>query len=227
MKVLYIFLVAVLLSSCMSERAAKVRIAKKIQSNSDVFPLLTQYPDYNLSTFNIYQDIETENFIDPLGTHGYMYPKLAKLEVQSTYITPDNSEGTLYKVLRRRPLIICRADIMSFSIPDSLAYQADSLLTYYKTEIERGASIYDLGRASYEQRRTFSADNIWFSQTQMGEKFMDALREHNKGDVYIYYHKPESSYGKYMVIRKTSEATLVSETNVLKIDKYLEDMPLH
>ena len=189
-------------------------------------PLLKQYPNYYLGIFSIYQDIETENFIDPLGTHGYMYPQLAKLAVQSIYITPDNSDGTLYKVLGRRPLIICRADIMSFSIPDSLSSQADSLLTYYKTEIERGANIYDLGRASYKERRTFSADNIWFSQTQMGEKFMDVLGEHNKGDVYIYYHNPESSYGRYMVIRKTSEAVLVSETSVLIIDKYLEDTPL-
>jgi hypothetical protein len=220
MKAFSIFLLAVLLSSCMSERAARVRIAKKIQRSSDIPPLFKQYPDYNISGFNIYQDIETEQFIDPLGTHGYMYPKLAKLAVLSIYETPENTDGALYKILGRRPLIICRADIMSFSLSDSSTDRADSLLTYYKTEIERGISIYDLGRTSDDKRRTFCADSIWFGQSQMGEKFMNALREHNVGDVYIYYHNPESSYGQYMVIRKRSEEALVSETNIVKIEKY-------
>lgn len=225
MKVLYIFLTAILLSSCMSERAAKVRIAKQIHSNSDVIPAQIKYRDYNLVAFDIYQDIETDNFIDPPGTHGYMYPELAKLDVQSTYITPDNSAGDLYKILRRWSLVICRADIISFSITDSSTTRADSLLTYLKTEIERGANIYDLARASNEKRHTFCADSIWFGPAQMGEKFMDALREHNKGEVYIYYHRPESDYGRYMVIRKRSEETLVSVTNAVKIEKRVKDTP--
>ncbi len=208
MKVLYIFLVAVLLSSCMSDRAAKVRIAKQIQSSSDVITLVKKHTDHSFVVFNIYQDTETENFIDPLGTHGYNYPKLAKLDVESVYLTPINTNDTLYKILRRRTLVLCRADIISFSIPDSLSEQADSLLTYFKTEIERGIILYDLGRSSHEKRRTFCADNIWFGKTQMGEKFMDALFKHNTGDVYIYYHTPESSYGRYMVIRKDQKKLL-------------------
>lgn len=203
-----------------------VRIAKQIYQGSNVIPLAAKYPDYNILIFTIYQDIETEKFIDSLGTHGYMYPQLAKLPTESIYQTEEYSNGPLYKILWRTPLVICRADIMSFSLPDSTPIRADSLLRYYKTEIERGANIIDIGGKSNQERRTFSANNIWFSKRQMGENFMDALREHNKGDVYIYYHKPESAYGRYMVIKKTSEEVLVSETGVVKIEKYVKTKPI-
>lgn len=197
----------------------RIRISKQIQNSSDIVAAERQYPDYQISTFNIYKDLETNNFINKPGTAGYEYPKLAVADVMSLYDIPGNSDGPLFKILRRRNLLICRGDILSFSIADSSTENADSLLSYFKTKLEAGVDIHDLRRSSIEERQTYCADSIWFTSKQMGEKFMNVLYQHEQGDIYIYYNEPESSYGKYMVIRKTSKDILVSETNVLSIQR--------
>lgn len=219
MKVFITLLLAVVLFSCSSDRAMKIRIAKKIQNNSDVVALQPLYPDYQISTFNLYRDLETNNFINKPGTAGYEYPQLAIADVTSFYDTPGNSDGPIFKILRRRNLLICRGDILSFSLADSSTEKADSLLLYFKAKLEGGADLHDLRQASTQERQTVCADSIWFTSKQMGEKFMNVLYDHDIGDIYTYHHEEQSSYGKYMVIRKTSKETLVSETNVLCIQR--------
>lgn len=219
MKVFITLLLAVVLFSCSSDRAMKIRISKKIQDNSDVSAVEPLYPDYQISTFNLYRDLETNNFINKPGTAGYDYPRLATADVMSVYDIPGNSDGPIFKILRRRNLLICRGDILSFSLADSSTEKADSLLSYFKAKLEGGTDLHDLRRYSTQERQTVCADSIWFTSKQMGEKFMNVLYGHDVGDIYPYYNEDQSSYGKYMVIRKTSKDILVSETNVLCIQR--------
>lgn len=217
-----------LLAGC-SESPRLMRLASHINSKEDVDRMNKDHDDYFFIDYSILTDPKTSEFISCDLGYDHAIPALTRLPVGATY--EDSLHNGLYKVIGRRETTFYTGTMLAFARSPAIDPKADSIKEYFRTQFAEGARYYpmlvEMGkyRATFGNSRDGNGTEYFFTD-ETNAKLIEEIERHEVGDVFTFSDTPGGCCALHRIIKKLNYTGPAIETIVVKIEKYMEDLPL-
>jgi hypothetical protein len=156
-------------------------------------------------------------------------PALTNLPIGATY--KDSTHNGLFKVIGRRETTFYTGEMLALAAGPHIDHKAGSIKEYFRQRFAEGARYYPMLKEMGQYRATFgnSRDGNgteYFFLDETNAKLIEEIRRHEVGDVFTFSDTPGRCCALHRIIKKLNYTGPAIETIVVKIEKYMDEIPL-